>query len=108
MALPLFKAWSNLFDTELSVRLCKNIMDNKAYWDLQIPPDSDTDTDAADTDATDTDAADTDATDADADAADADAADIDAANTNAADTNAADTNTNAKIEADEAEIEVDP
>lgn len=37
VALPLFKAWSKLFNSRLSLDLCKNILRNKEYWDNLIP-----------------------------------------------------------------------
>ena len=40
VALPLFKAWSKLFGSRFSVMLCKNVLNNKAYWDEQIPRNS--------------------------------------------------------------------
>lgn len=37
VALPLFKAWSKLLGSPSSILLVKNILNNKAYWDAQIP-----------------------------------------------------------------------
>lgn len=37
VALPLFKAWSKLFGSPFSILLVKNILNNKAYWDGQMP-----------------------------------------------------------------------
>jgi len=36
MALPLFKAWSELFSNSFSAYLCNNIVCNKAYWDSKM------------------------------------------------------------------------
>ncbi|XP_064382236.1 high affinity 3',5'-cyclic-AMP phosphodiesterase 7A-like [Halichondria panicea] len=42
VALPLFKAWSKIFNSRLSLMLCKNIVRNKEYWDSRQPkPESD-------------------------------------------------------------------
>lgn len=31
--MPLFKAWSEFFNTDFSNHLCDNVISNKAYWD---------------------------------------------------------------------------
>lgn len=36
VALPLFKAWSKMLGSRSSVKLCENILNNKAYWDEQM------------------------------------------------------------------------
>ena len=38
VALPLFKAWSQFVRSPLSVQLCRNVINNKEYWDDQISP----------------------------------------------------------------------
>lgn len=40
VALPLFKAWSKLFGSPDTITFCKNIVNNKAYWDEQLPRNS--------------------------------------------------------------------
>jgi len=40
VALPLFKAWSKLFGSQFSIMLCRNITNNKTFWDAQIPTSS--------------------------------------------------------------------
>ena len=37
VALPLFKAWSKLFGSQFSTMLCRNIINNKTFWDDQTP-----------------------------------------------------------------------
>jgi hypothetical protein len=39
-ALPLFKAWSKLFGSKFSISLCKNVVNNKTWWDQYLPTSS--------------------------------------------------------------------
>lgn len=45
VALPLFKAWSQFVRSPLSVQLCRNVINNKEYWDDQISPSTSSDSD---------------------------------------------------------------